>query len=106
LGCLWQSFFYLVRSCKSCLVPPELPFRRRIILSKKSVFEFKAILVYYAVGFLGKINHLRTFATFLGGRRMSVVQGLPQHGAKAPLVPPKVGMARRRRPTCAAQPPP
>jgi len=32
-------------------------------------------LVFYAVGFVGKINHLKTFATFLGGRHMSVVQG-------------------------------
>jgi|GEM_PF-3832417 len=32
-------------------------------------------LVFYAVGFVGEINHLKTFATFLGGRSMSVVQG-------------------------------
>ena len=46
-----------------------------IILSKKSLFEFNALLVFYAVGFVGEINHLKTFATFLGGRSMSVVQG-------------------------------
>jgi hypothetical protein len=112
-------------------------------VSKKSLFEFKALLVvygvalvfskksrvfynadlenfmerlvFYAVAFVGEINHLKTFATFLGGPSMSVVQGLAHHGATASLVTPKVGMARsprrrlraggRRRPTRAAQPP-
>jgi hypothetical protein len=74
-------------------------------VSKKSLFEFKARFVFYAVGFVGEMNHLKTFTTFLGGPSMSVVQGLAHHGATAPLVTPKVGMARRRRPICAAKPP-
>jgi len=47
-------------------------------------------LVFYAVGFVGEIKHLKTFATFLGGRSMSVVQGLAHHGAAALHVIPKV----------------
>jgi hypothetical protein len=47
-------------------------------------------LVFYAVGLVGEINHLKTFATFLGGRSKSVVQGLAHHGAAALHVIPKV----------------
>jgi hypothetical protein len=47
-------------------------------------------LVFYAVGFVSEINHLKTFATFLSGRSMSVVQGLAHYGAAALHVIPQV----------------
>jgi len=78
--------------CKAHLVFYEVA----LVFSKKSLVfydadleKFMERLVFYAVGFVGEINHLKIFATFLGGRSMSVVQGLAHHDATAPHVIPR-----------------
>ena len=60
-------------------------------MSNKSLFEFKARFVFYAVGFVGEINHLKTFTTFLAGPSMSVVQGLATTARQRPSCPPRDG---------------